>query len=92
LIAEIPYFKTPQPDGAFYLFPHVAQLYGKKFNGTEIKNSHDLCMYFLNEAHVALVSGDAFGDGECLRISYATSEEKLIEAMSRLKNAVLKLQ
>jgi aspartate aminotransferase len=92
LIAEIPYFKTPQPDGAFYLFPHVAQLYGKKFNGTEINNSHDLCMYFLNEAHVALVSGDAFGDGECLRISYATSEEKLIEAMSRLKNAVLKLQ
>ena len=92
LISEIPGFKTPVPDGAFYLFPHVASLYGKSDGKVTIKNSYDLSMYLLNEAHVALVSGDAFGDDDCLRISYATSDDKLITAMKRIKEAVLKLR
>lgn len=92
LMNEIPGFKTPVPDGAFYLFPHVAWLYGKSFGKEKISNSHDLAMFLLNEAHVAVVSGDAFGDDDCIRISYATSEDKLITAMNRIKEAVIKLQ
>jgi aspartate aminotransferase len=93
LANDIAGFKTTIPDGAFYIFPKVDSLFGKKSeNGDEIKNATDLVMYLLNVAHVACVSGDAFGDPSCIRFSYATSDEKIIEAFKRVKEAVLKLK
>jgi aspartate aminotransferase len=90
-LSEIPGLKCNTPDGAFYVFPDVSFYFGKKFKGELIKNSHDLSMYLLNEGHVALVSGDAFGDDNCVRISYATSEDKLTEAISRIKKSLAQL-
>lgn len=83
--------KTNVPEGAFYVFPDVSYFYGKSFNGTVIKDANDLCMYLLNEALVALVSGDAFGDPNCIRISYAASEDTLTKALERIKAALEKL-
>jgi aspartate aminotransferase len=83
--------KTNIPQGAFYVFPDVSAFFGKSYNGQVIKDSNDLCMYLLGEGLIALVSGDAFGANECLRISYAASEETLTEAMRRMKNALEKL-
>lgn len=79
------------PDGAFYLLPDVSKTFGKKHNGNTIYNSEDLAIYLLNEAHVALVSGDAFGAPNCIRISYSLSEEKVIEAVQRIEAALQKL-
>lgn len=79
------------PGGAFYVFPDVSYFYGKSYNGTTIKDCNDLSMYLLDEALVALVSGEAFGDVNCIRISYAASEETLTEAMKRIKIALEKL-
>ena len=79
------------PVGAFYVFPDVSSFFGKSFNGTVVKDANDLCLYLLAEALVALVSGDAFGDPNCIRISYAASEETLTEAMKRIKLALEKL-
>ncbi len=83
--------KTNMPGGAFYVFPDVSYFYGKSYNGTVIKNGSDLCLYLLDEALVALVTGEAFGDDNCIRISYAASEETLTEAMKRIKTALEKL-
>lgn len=83
--------KVNIPEGAFYVFPDVSSYFGKSYNGTVVNNSDDLCMYLLNEALVAVVSGDAFGDPNCIRISYATSEEVLTEALKRVKIALEKL-
>jgi len=83
--------KTNVPGGAFYVFPDVSYFYGKSVNGKVINNANDICMYLLDEALVALVTGDAFGDPNCIRISYAASEETLTEAMLRVKNALEKL-
>lgn len=83
--------KTNVPGGAFYVFPDVSYFYGKSYNGTTINNGSDLAMYLLNEALVALVTGEAFGDPNCIRISYAASEETLTEAMNRVKTALEKL-
>tara|TARA_B100000242_G_scaffold188156_1_gene135351 strand:+ start:3121 stop:4317 length:1197 start_codon:yes stop_codon:yes gene_type:complete len=77
--------KCNVPDGAFYVFPDISYFFGKSYEETSIKNANDLCMYLLNNAHVACVAGDAFGNPECIRISYAASESKLIEAMKRIK-------
>ena len=77
--------KCNVPDGAFYVFPDISYFFGKSYGETSIKNANDLCMYLLNNAHVACVAGDAFGNPECIRISYAASESKLIEAMKRIK-------
>ena len=77
--------KCNVPDGAFYVFPDISYFFGKSYVETSIKNANDLCMYLLNNAHVACVAGDAFGNPECIRISYAASESKLIEAMKRIK-------
>lgn len=88
---EIPGMKTNLPGGAFYLFPDVHAFFGKRFENTLIQNAEDLCMYILHHAHVSVVSGDAFGAPNCIRISYATAEEKLIEAMRRMKVALQKL-
>jgi aspartate aminotransferase len=78
------------PVGAFYVFPDVSSFFGKSYNGTVVKDANDLCLYLLAEALVALVSGDAFGDPNCIRISYAASEETLAEAMKRIKLALEK--
>jgi aspartate aminotransferase len=83
--------KTNVPEGAFYVFPDVSAFFGKSYNECVIKDSHDLCMYLLDEGLIALVSGDAFGAPACIRISYAASEETLTEAMRRMKNALEKL-
>ena len=72
--------------GAFYVFPDVSFYFGKKNNNIIIRNADDLCMYLLNNAFVACVSGSAFGNDNCIRISYATSEDLLIEGINRIKN------
>ncbi len=92
LVREIPGVKVYDPDGAFYVFPQVNAYYGKSFNGTRINNSSDLCLYLLEHAHIATVPGDAFGDDTCIRISFATSDEKLVEAMKWMKDALLALK
>ena len=79
------------PEGAFYVFPDVSYFYGKSYNGKTINNCNDLTLYLLDEALVALVTGEAFGDPNCIRISYATSEEILTKAMNRIREALEKL-
>lgn len=91
LMKEIPGFKTNVPQGAFYVYPEVSALFGKSYNGFTINNATDLSMFLLDVAHVALVPGAAFGDDTYIRFSYATSEDKLIEACKRIKAAVEKL-
>ena len=92
LAKQIPGFNVTVPDGAFYIFPEVSALFGKKAGDKVISSADDLAMYLLEEALVASVSGAAFGAPDCLRFSYATSDEKLIEAMDRVKAAVEKLR
>ena len=93
LAKDIPGLEVNVPEGAFYLFPKCTSFYGKKApDGTVISNSTDLAMYLLEEGHVATVGGDAFGDPECFRMSYATSDENIIEAMRRIKEVLAKLQ
>lgn len=81
-----------EPEGAFYFFPDVSSFFGKSFNGTVIKDANDLSLYLLEEALVALVTGDAFGDPNCIRISYATDEATLTKAMNRISDALKKLK
>jgi aspartate aminotransferase len=92
LLNEIPGLKTNTPDGAFYIFPDISSYFGKSYNTYQIKNSNDLSMFLLEEGNIALVSGDAFGDDNCIRFSYATSEKILIEAVKRIKEALAKLK
>ncbi len=89
---EIPGIKCNIPKGAFYIFPDVSYYFGKKDGEEIIENANDLCMYLLNKAHVALVSGAAFGNPECIRISYAASDDKLIEAAKRMKEKLAQLK
>ncbi len=84
--------KVNEPEGAFYFFPDISSFFGKSYNGTQINNASDLTLYLLDEALVALVTGEAFGDPNCIRISYATSEDVLTEAMNRIKKALSKLR
>lgn len=91
-LKEIPGLKLNLPEGAFYLFPEVDNYFGKSFNGKVIANDDDLCMYLLNEAHVATVAGGAFGNKNCIRLSYATDEASLIEAAKRIKEALAELK
>ena len=83
--------KTNTPPGAFYVFPDISSYFGKALNGNPIKNASDLSMYLLEEANVAVVTGTAFGDPNCIRISYATSEAVLDEAMNRIEKALNQL-
>ncbi len=83
--------KTNLPEGAFYVFPDISYFIGKSYEGTVIKTAEDLAMFLLSDALVALVSGEAFGDPNCIRISYAASEETLTEAMKRIKSSLEKL-
>jgi len=92
LINDIPGFVTNVPDGAFYFFPEVNWYFGKKTGDIVINNSTDLCNYLLDHAHVALVPGEAFGNPDCIRLSYATSDKELIEAARRIKETLAKLK
>ncbi len=91
LMKDVPGFKTNVPQGAFYVYPEVSALFGKSHNGFTINNATDLSMFLLDVAHVALVPGAAFGDDKYIRFSYATSEDKLREALKRMKEAIEKL-
>lgn len=88
LVKEIPGFKINVPEGAFYVFPDVSYYFGKTLKGVEIKNADDFSMFLLEHANVATVTGDAFGNPNCIRFSYATSDDLLIEALKRIKEAV----
>ena len=92
LAKDIPGLEVNCPQGAFYLFPKCSSFYGKSYGNYTVNNSTDLAMYLLDEAHVATVGGDAFGDPECFRMSYATSDDNIKEAMKRIKEALGKLK
>ncbi|MBX2841965.1 MAG: pyridoxal phosphate-dependent aminotransferase [Flammeovirgaceae bacterium] len=91
LLDEIPGIKTNLPQGAFYIFPDISYYFGKSFDGQPIENANDFAMYLLNEAHVSIVDGGAFGEPNCVRISFAASDEDLEEAIRRIKTALEKL-
>lgn len=88
LLKKIPGFTCNEPEGAFYVFPDVSYYFGKTLKGKLINNASDFALYLLEEANVATVTGEAFGDANCIRISYAASEENIKEAMKRIKEAV----
>lgn len=92
LAKDIPGLEVNCPQGAFYLFPKCSGFYGKSYEGKTINNSTDLAMFLLEEGHVATVGGDAFGDPECFRMSYATSDDNIREAMRRIKETLAKLK
>jgi aspartate aminotransferase len=92
LAKDIPGLEVNVPQGAFYLFPKCSSFFGKTNGKRVINNSSDLAMYLLEEGHVATVGGDAFGDPECFRMSYATSDDNIREAMKRIKTCLSKLQ
>lgn len=88
LLSEIEGFKLNVPEGAFYVFPDISYFFGKTLRGKEIKTASDFSMYLLEEAGVATVTGEAFGDDKCIRISYAASEKELTEAIKRIKESL----
>lgn len=92
LAREIPGLEVNVPEGAFYLFPKCSAFFGKRCGDRVIHNSSDFAVYLLEEAHVATVGGDAFGSPECFRMSYATSDENIVEALRRIKEACAKLK
>ena len=92
LIKDIPGLEVNEPEGAFYVFPKCSSFFGKGDGSRTICNSTDFALYLLEVGHVATVAGDAFGDPECFRISYATSDDNIREAMSRVKAALAKLK
>lgn len=91
LAKDIPGLEVNVPQGAFYLFPKCSSFYGKSYGAYTINNSTDLSIYILEEGHVATVGGDAFGDADCFRMSYATSDENIREALRRIKDVLAKL-
>jgi aspartate aminotransferase len=92
LVNNIPGFRCPTPDGAFYVFPDISYYFSKTDGTYLIKTAEDFCMYLLNTAYVSLVTGEAFGEPNCIRLSYAASDEALVEALDRVKVACAKLQ
>lgn len=88
LLDAIEGFKTTEPEGAFYVFPDISYFFGKKLKGHQIENATDFSMFLLEEALVATVTGDAFGNPDCIRLSYAASEDQIKEALKRIKEAV----
>jgi aspartate aminotransferase len=88
LLKDIEGFKTNTPEGAFYVLPDISNYFGKTLRGKTINNATDFSLYLLEEALVATVTGEAFGNPNTIRISYAASQEELIEAMNRIKEAV----
>ena len=89
LLNKIPGFQCNVPDGAFYVFPDISHYFGKEIHGIKIKNASDMSMFLLEKALVATVTGDAFGNPNCIRISYAASKEKITEAVERIKNLLV---
>ena len=92
LAKDIPGLEVNMPEGAFYLFPKCSSFYGKSDGETTVNNSTELALYLLEKGHVATVGGDAFGDPECFRMSYATSDDNIREAMRRIKEVLAKLK
>ena len=92
LLKEIPGVKANYPQGAFYFFPDVSSFFGKSDGDKKINNSDDFCLWMLEKGHVSLVPGGAFGDDNCVRLSYAASEKDLVEAMSRMNAALATLK
>lgn len=92
LASQIPGLEVNKPEGAFYLFPKCSSFYGKSYEGKTINNSTDLAMFLLETGHVATVGGDAFGDPDCFRMSYATSDDNIREAMRRIKETLALLK
>lgn len=92
LAKDIPGLEVNVPQGAFYLFPKCSNFYGKSDGQTTVSNSSELALYLLEKGHVATVGGDAFGDSECFRMSYATSDENIVEAMRRIKETLAQLK
>lgn len=92
LLKEIPGVKANYPQGAFYFFPDVSDYYGKSDGKNKIMNGEDFCLYILDNAHVSLVAGGAFGEENCVRLSYAASEKELTEALMRMKEALSRLK
>ena len=92
LMSEIPDITYIEPKGAFYVFPDVSKYYGKRFGSKKITNSDDMVNYLLDKAHVACVAGSAYGEDDCIRLSFATNEANIREALKRIKTALLKLQ
>lgn len=92
LASQIPGLEVNKPEGAFYLFPKCSSFFGKSYNGKTINNSTDLAMFLLEVGHVATVGGDAFGDPYCFRMSYATSDDNIREAMKRIKDTLALLK
>ena len=92
LAKDIPGLEVNVPQGAFYLFPKCSSFYGKSDGQTTVSNSSELALYLLEKGHVATVGGDAFGDSECFRMSYATSDENIVEAMRRIKETLAQLK
>jgi len=88
LLCQIDGLEVNLPDGAFYFFPNVSSFFGKSINGQTLNNAEDISLYLLNTAHVSTVTGEAFGNEKCIRISYAASEEELIEACRRIAEAL----
>ncbi len=91
LLQDIPGIKVNEPKGAFYFFPDVSAFFGKSYDGETVNDSNDLAMFILDRAHVSMVSGEAFGAPNCIRLSYAASEQDLKEALKRMKEALAKL-
>lgn len=91
-LSQMKGFKLNKPEGAFYVFPDISALFGKEYQGETIKTATDLSMFLLNEAQVAVVTGEAFGSPNCIRLSYATSKDVLEEAINRISTAVSKLK
>ena len=92
LLADIPGVKANEPQGAFYVFPDVSEFFGKSDGETTVKDSGDLALYILSKAHVSTVSGAAFGSPNCIRISYAASDEDLKTALLKIKDALAELK
>jgi aspartate aminotransferase len=92
LLQDVPGLRTSIPGGAFYVFPQISSYFGKSDGSHVIHTSNDLCLYLLEKAHIATVPGEAFGEPSCIRISFATSDKNLIEAMNRMKKALAALK
>ena len=92
LLKEVPHFRTNVPEGAFYAFPDISYYYGKSDGTTHIENSDDFASWLLNTTYVSTVAGSGFGAPNCLRISTAASDESLVEAVQRIKDAVATLK
>jgi aspartate aminotransferase len=88
LLSDVEGFSCNEPEGAFYVFPDISAYFGKTLNGTKINNASEFAMYLLEYANVATVTGDAFGNPNCIRISYAASQEQIKEAIKRIKKAL----